>query len=68
MATDAGDIKAVRECSSLTLRPPGRGRWYDMKDQGIPAGQIVHLLDFLVHRAEEADRVRETPSVRQLTS
>jgi hypothetical protein len=47
MSTDAGGIEAVCERSSLTLRPPGRGRWYDMKDQGISARQIVHLLDSL---------------------
>ena len=68
VATDAGGIKAVRECSSLTLRPPGRGRWYDMKDQGIPARQIVHLLDSLARRAGEADGLRWTPSVRRPSS
>ena len=47
VATDAGGVKPVCECSSLTLRPPRRGRWYDMKDQGILARQIVHLLDSL---------------------
>jgi hypothetical protein len=54
VATDAGGVKAVCECSSLTLRPPRRGRRYDMKDQGIPARQIVHLLGFLALQAVEA--------------
>jgi hypothetical protein len=58
MATDAGGVKAVCERSSLTLRPPGRGCWYDMQDQGIPARQIVHLLDSPALRAGEIDGLR----------
>ena len=50
MATDAGGIEAVRECSSFTLRPAGRGRRNDVKDQGIPACEIVHVPDSFAFR------------------
>ena len=68
VATDARGVKAIRECSSLTLRSPGRGRWYDMQYQGISARQIVHLLGSPALGAGEADGLRETSGVRRPSS
>jgi len=65
MAADTGGVKAVCQCSGLTLGSPRRGRGYDVKDQGIPVRQIVHLLDCLALRAGEADGLRCTSSVRR---
>ncbi len=68
MATDARGVKAICERSSLTLRPPGRGRWYDMQYQGVIARQIIHLLESPALWAGASDGLRKTPCVRRPSS